>query len=79
MSLRSWDVFSGECVWGSGCGLPQPIVCACVTREWRRIMCRGLALFRLFSYLPLLAGSGFAGLVVGCLKLWSSSVVVLVL
>ena len=79
MLLRSWDVFSGECVWGSGCGLSRPVVCACVTRAWRRIRCRGLALFRLFLYLHLLAGSGFAELVLGGLKLWSSSVVVLVL
>ena len=79
MLLRSWDVFSGECVWGSGCGLSRHVVCACVIRAWRRIRCRGLALFRLFLSLHLLVGSGFAGLVLGGLKLWSSSVVVLVL
>ena len=79
MMLRSWDVFSGEFMWGSGCGLSQFVVCACVTRAWRRIRCRGLGLFRLFLYLQFLAGSGCAGLVLGGLKLWSSSVAVLVL
>ncbi len=79
MLLRSWDMFSGECVGGSGCGLSQHVVCACVTKAWRRIRCRGIALFRLFLYLHLLAGSWCAWLVLGGLNLWSSSVAVLVL
>ena len=79
MLLRSCDVFTGDCVWDSGCGLSQPVVCACVTRAWRRIRCRGVALFRLFLYLYLLAGSGCARLVLGGIQLWSSSVVALVL
>ena len=79
MLLRSWGVFGGECVWGSGCDLSQHVVRACLTRAWRRIRCRGLALFRLFLYLYLLAGSGFAELVLGGIKSRSSSVVVLVL
>jgi hypothetical protein len=79
MLLRYWDVFSGKCVWGSGYGLSQPIVCACVTRAWRRIRYRELDLLRLFICLHLLANSGCTGLVLGGLQLWSSSVVVLVL
>jgi len=77
--MRSWDVFIGECVWDAGCGSSQPVVCVCVTKAWRRIRCRGLALIRLILYLHLLTGSGCAWLVLGSLKLWSSSVVVLVL
>ncbi len=79
MWLRSWDVFSSECVWGLGCDLSQLVVCARVTRAWRRIRCRGVALFRWFLHLHLLAYSGCAGLGIGGLKLWSFGVVVLVL
>jgi hypothetical protein len=73
MLLRSWDVLSIECVWGLGCCLSQLVVCACVNREWRWNRCRGLALFRWFSYLHLLAGSGC---VCRAIFRWSKVVVV---